>query len=703
MAVISKIRNQSGLLIGSIGVAMLLFVVGGDFLGSGGSFFSQPDNNVGAISDNSISYEYFEQRVAMEINSLYGNQSIDDNTKTQVRDRVWNQLVQELVIDKEYDKLGVNVTPDELYNAIKNNDPVLRSYFSDPQTGQVIEQFANPATGGLDSEKVLAYIKQLNANGQGAAFIPVEQAIKNNRLNTKYNNLIKSGIITTTVEANADYLNSNKKVDFSFVVKEYALIDESEISYDDSDLKAYYNAHKAEDAYQNQFDSRSIDYVVWEVTPSENDIARMNEEMNRLKEAFAASTSDTLFVIENTENPNDPGLIRYYTSGQLPYAVDTTIFNAEVGTVIGPIVNGNQYSLYKKLAEKVGADSVRASHILLPYNGTDSAAVNAKGDSLLRAAKGGADFADLAREFSTDQGSAANGGDLNWFTEGQMVAPFNDACFNGNKGDYTTAVSQFGLHIIYIADKTAPKEKVLAAAVKLTLEPGNKTYDMVFNQASEFSISNNNAESFKTAANEFGMRKADNIKEDDEFLAGFESPRTLIRWIYDAEVGDISEPFELGNKYVVAHLNAINEKGTLSFEAVKELVKEEVIKEKKAEYVANLVNGKSLEEAASALGVQVEKAPVFNFASYAIPGQGTEQKVIGETMGLNEGETSGAIVGDKGVFVTRVDKVYEAPEKTDFTDIKTRKNNSLASRTNFEVNKALKEVANITDNRSKFY
>lgn len=709
MAIITKIRNQSALLIGAIGIAMLLFIVGGDFLTSG-SFF-RGEANIGEIAGDNISYRDFEERLEREIIQGYGDALIDENTREQARQSLWNMLIHEKVMFREYDKLGLAVSPEELFYQIKTNEPSQRllRYFTDPQTGRVIEYFANPQTGSLDPERVVGYLQQLITNQQMDRWLPIEKDIKIDRQNTKFFNLIKKGLYVTSKEAENDFISKNKKVTFRYVAKNYESVEDSSIALSDKEIKDYYDEHKMDPQYQQKETVRSIQYIVFEAIPSEQDKEFIKNSLLELKDKFQSATDDSLFVRENADTRDN---IKYYSGGSFPAGVDTIIFNADSGSVIGPYLeadNSSEGNGYYKLAKISGikyvSDSVNARHILIKIADGDTAKALAKADSLKKIIKAKKNFPEMAKQFSEDFGSAQDGGNLNWFTEGMMVKPFNDACFEGNIGDLPVVTSQFGVHLIEILDKTKPVKKALVAIVDRKIEPGKKTVEEAYNKASAFSINNNTAEKFKSEGNVLGIRQADNLKEGDKLIGGLDNPREIIRWAYTKEAGDVSQVFELGEKFVVAHLTDIKEEGTLPLESVKDMVKSELIKEKKAEqFISQMKGFSNVDELARSFNAKVETATDITFASNAIPGIGPEKELIGKVFTLKQGDMSLPIKGTKGVFVVVIDNITEA--STQGADLKPNTeqlSRNVQSRVDYEVFNAMQKSANIKDNRGKFY
>lgn len=702
MAVIGKIRKRSGLLIGVIGVAMVLFVAS-DLLNSGGGSFNQRDTTIGEINGISISYEEFEARVAQAASG----QSISGDQLEQVRERVWNQMIQEYVIDKQYEKLGISVVSEEVFDQIKNNsrNPILTQYFTNPQTGKIYEQFQDPQTGGLSSQSVMYYIKNVLNSEQKETWIPVEEALRQEARSSKYATLLKQGVLGTSVEAEQRASAETNKLDVSIVSFSYSDISDEDLSYDESNLKSYYNEHKSEKKFQQDETTRSVKILTYVVEPSEDDYLNAQNQVQGLIPAFSDAEDDTLFVLQNSDDPQNAfrGISRY----EMTPLIDSLLFAGNEDTVIGPFEEEKAFKLYKKLGTKMVSDSVKARHILLSVKDGDTALVKARIDSIMGQIENGVSFESLAEEFSEDLGSARNGGDLGYFTQGVMVPEFNDACFNGNVGDRPIVLSQFGYHLIEITDKTKEKEKVMVAMVSRKIEPSNSTFDRVYNEASEFSINNNTLELVESAIQNDGSVAFEDfsfVKEGDKTLGTLENPRQVIRWAYENEVGDVSEPFEMGNSFVIAVLTSIKNKGTLPFNEVKDLVEQDFKKEAKAKIIVDKLGGASdLEGASSAWGKDVIQSTEVGFNAFAIPEIGPEPKVLGVAFGLPEGQVSEPIQGENGVYLIKVNAaaVDQAPQ--DLELFKQQIARDFASKVDYQVYETLKESGNVEDKRSKFY
>ena len=708
MAIISKIRRQSVLLLVVVGLAMVLFILG-DILSSGSGFFAQQDNKVGVINGKEIDYIEFNMRVEQYISQNMAGQPVNEETRDQVRAQVWNQYVDEYLFEPLYNDLGIAVSDDELIDIIRNNpkDPTLTRYFSNQQ-GAIIEQFRDPMTGGLNGQAVIEYLKggvySENEQAQQArsSWESFKEGWRTNLKAQKLNTLLKKGMYVTSMEAKESYVAKNTNIDLSYVAQLYDAMPDSAISFDDSDLQAYYNEHKNEDQYQQKETTRSIEYVVFDIVPSAADIQATKQTLAELKPAFEQTNDDTLFVTENAETPFN---IRYYTDGSFPEDVDSLIFNSNKGDVFGPYREGESFKLAKVMGSKTAPDSVQARHILIRAENGDTASASATADSLKAVIQANNNFAELAKEFSTDPGSAQNGGDLGYFTDGAMVPAFNEACFSGSIGDMPVVTTQFGVHLIEITDQTADKEKKLVGIVDAQIEPSDKTYEKAYNDANNFYINNDSPEAFRENGENIGIRTAPNIRLNDRTLGGFENPREIITWTYNNEVGTVSEPFTLSDQYVIALLTEVKEKGTLPLETVRSQVELEVIKQKKAAVLTERMQGQTdLSALATNLGTQIQQVAGMSFNDFSVRGLGNEPKVQGIAFTLEQGQVSIPIEGNRGVYVIRIDNKVEAA--TDAIPLMAEKQqiaSQAGQRIDFQVQTVLRDHSGVEDLRGKFY
>lgn len=697
MAVITRIRKRVGLLIGFVGVSMILFILG-DLVTSNSGLLQGNSDVVGVIGDEKVHYQEYNRRVETltenyKINTK--NENVDQNTQDMLREQAWGMFVTDNTTGKEIKKLGLTCSAGELYDMCVGTNP----------HPQIKQAFTDPKTGVFDPANVIKFLKDLpnrdeNTQRQWKTF---EDAIADERIATKYKDLIKAGLFVTGEEAKRNFEEAQKNASIRFARLDLNTIPDSSVKVEDSDLSSYYNANQQK--YKQAETIRKVEYITFDVNPSPEDRAAVLASIQNLGKEYAAATDNLSFVSQNTDGAVDT---TYHAKGTLPVMVDTALFNAAIGTIVGPYEEGNSVKVSKLTGEKVVSDSVKARHILINIMDGDSTKAMATADSLKNAVKKGAKFADLAMMFSKDQGSAIKGGDLGWFRQGMMVPSFNDACFNGKKGDMPIVTSQFGIHLIEILDKSAGSKQVQVLTLERKIEPSQRTYDAAYNKANEFASKNSTGEAFDSAIVKQGLNKriADNIRENDKNIPGLDQPRELVRWAYTAKKGELSKIFTFGDKYVMAHLVGIKEKGTLPLDEVKDAVTVEARKIKKAQMLLDKFNAAGsgdVDAIAQKLNVTATDADNVNFANSYIPGMGNEPAMVGTIFAMKAGQTSKPIKGENSVAVIMVKSFTTPPATTDYSANIKQLQDQRKSRSDYEVQNTLKEKANIADNRAKFY
>ncbi len=694
--VIGKIREQSTLLLLIIGGAMLAFILG-DLLNSGGFLLNGSPTEVGEIAGNTIDGRAFEAKVQESIENYKtqtGQSTIDNATTDQLREQTWQQMVRDFVLGEELDATGVRVSAEELYDLVQGNNP----------HPQVLQAFTNPETGQFDQAQVISFLKRMETDEDlKKRWIAFEKDIAKLRRNEKYNNLVKKGLYVTKAEAEGDYLAKNQSSAIKYVLKRYASVADSTVEVSDSDIKKYYNTHKSK---YEQKASRDVEFVIFQVNPSNEDFEKVKNWADRLKPEFAATENDTLLVNRESDVRFNA---RWLAKGELGGNIDSLMFSAEKGYVEGPYLEGKTYRLAKLVGVKMSPDSVTARHILIKpetYGSVEKAKTTA--DSLKEVISNGGDFATLAKQLSEDPGSGAQGGDLGWFKEGQMVPSFNNACFDGDKGDLVVVESQFGYHIIEVVDQKGNTEKRAVTFIDRAVEPSTKTFQVVYGSADEFARSITSLASFDQEIANRGLNKriASSLKENDKTIAGLENPRELIRWAYKAEKEDVSEVFELGNTFVVAALTAVREEGFTALDEIKEELEAGAIKEKKAakfmeEFEA--ARAGDIQTIADNMNLPLELKDNILFSAAAVSGLGREPALLGTVGGMETGDISKPIKGGQGVYVVYLESRADAPAQADYRTNASILNSSLSSRVDYEVFEALKEKADIVDNRAKFF
>ncbi len=700
MSILQKIREKTYLALIFVGLGIALFVI------DPSSIFSSSqrgETHVGVIAGEKIEGQDFELKVQEAIENYkanYQQANLDEATKEAIRNQTWEQQIQEIVMGSQHEELGLTVSAEELFDMIQGPNP----------SQQVRQAFGNPQTGEFNPGNVIAFLKRMDEDETGDTkkrWLAFERDLKKQQVYTKYNTLVKKGLYITTAEAKADNSAKNKQATIRFVAKRYAASTDTTVAVTDSEIKAYYAANNFKEQYKQE-EAVDLKYVAFDIKPSDEDNAAAKQWIDKTTEEFKLTDNDTLFININSDKPYSA---MWYAETALPPSADT-LKKAAVGTIAGPYLDGASWKVSKLLGTKMAVDSVKARHILLKVEGGKTAdQVKATADSLKKVIKSKNNFSDLAKAISTDAGSGAQGGDLGWFKEGVMVPEFNDACFNGKKGDMPIVVSQFGVHLIEITDRSKEGRRLNIGTVERLTEPSDKTFQNIYSKASDFSTKNRTLEAFEAAATAAGynVRIAPNVKPMESKVAGLENPRPLIQWAYNtAKKGDVSEVYEVGSKYVVVVLAEKYEKGVKPLETIKEELEAEVRKEKKAEqfikeFEAALAGSPAADALAAKMNTAVETAQNVVFSAGSIPGMGKEPEVLGTVSALKAAAVSKPIKGLSGVYVVYVDNVTEAPEVTDFVPAKKQLVQTLSSRADYEVYEALKDKAEVKDNRVKFY
>lgn len=696
MAVIEKIRGKAGLLIGFVGFSLAAFILG-DFFSTKNGFMSGSDSTVGEIKGKKINIRDFEERVQTQVDNYKlqsSKESVDQNTMEQLREQTWNQMVNELIMNPQYEKLGLTCSPKELLDMVqgKNPHPQIKQAFTDPKTG-----IFNPSN-------VINFLKNMDNDATGKTrqqWVLFENAIREEKIQQKYYNLIKQGMYVSKAEAKDDFFARNKTANVRYLTLPYSSIIDSTIEVSDAELKTLYNATMKK---YKQEASSNIDYVTFEITPSDVDRQAAMFAITQLADTFRTTDNDSVFVVLNSDLPFNAS---FNKKGSLPFNIDSIMFSSPLGFVVGPYEENGAFRLAKLSAIKMMPDSVKASHILLKLDGAAKDVVMARADSIKNALKAGADFVALSNQYSTDEGSKIKGGDLGWFTPGMMVAEFNDACFQGNKGDYTIVQSQFGVHIIHITDQGKPSRQIRIAYVDKKIEPSSKTYQTVYSKANEFASKNLTAAAFDKAIIDQKLTKISepNIMENARQVGPMENSRELVRWSFKAEIGEVSKAFEFGNRFVVAKLNDRKEKGFSTIEQIKDQLTAEVRRDKKAKMLIEKLSkaGSSLESASAAVAQPVQSAPNVSFVSPMLGNSGMEAFVVGYFMAMKAGATSAPLKGLNGVYMVQVESFSDVKEPSDLKEASKQLRSQLQSRSQYESYNALREKAGIVDKRSKFY
>jgi peptidyl-prolyl cis-trans isomerase D len=707
MAIIGKIRNRLGGIIAVfIGLALALFILE-TALNSNSSLLRGNKDIVGVIDGEKIHYRDFESRVDETVTNykLQTNQAnVDDNTMYSLRDQAWNQLISEQINGSEYRKLGLTVSPDELKDMFIGREPI----------PEIKQAFTNPQTGTFDPASVKTYIENLDQVAEGeqqgerrARWVAFERAAKDNRLQTKYQNLISHAMYIPKWQAEADYNEKNTRAAVQFVMVPYTTISDSIVKVTDAELQEYLNKNK--ERFKQQ-ESRSIDYVIFSVKPSQEDTARVKKDIEEIYSSLIASPSDTNLVKLNSDNGLDKF---YYKKDNVSSAfVQDTIFKVPVGTVIGPYFEDGAYRLAKLMDRREVADSVKARHILIRVEpGADTVAARKKIDSIYSAYLAGTGFDSLALRFSQDQGSAPNGGDIGYYTQGQSVKNFNKFLFfDGKPGETKVVRTEFGYHLVQIVDAKNIAPAAQVDFITRPVEPSSTTDKIIFDQATLFASSNSTQEQLIKSAEDQKLNKqtAPSVQKNAYQLPGVNNARDVVKWAFQASKGEVSPVFSLGDSYVAAVVTGIKEEGTMTLEDARPQLETAVKKDKKATQIISQLSAEgalnaTLESIGTKYNQPVKTSAAVSFSNAYAEALGYEPKVIGSVFTLKENSISKPIQGEQGVFVVSVQSLVKPQPVADYNSFSAQLLSSLQPRLQYGLVEALKKSIKIEDDRYLFF
>lgn len=682
MAMIEKIRNQRGLLIVVLGIGMLGFLVPFDAVialtGQGAA------RNVGSVNGSSISGQ--EYQIAVQNRRSLGF------TGDGLTNEVWNDLTTDLVLADEFSNAGIVVSDKEYQEML----------FGDIDSGYMSRAFYSNA----DNKRTWVdnFTQMLTTPRGQQNFLRYKDVIVSKRKREKFDALVNRGVYANSLEGKYEYLNGNRQAEFKYVVKLFKNIPDSSVNVSDSDVRAYYNAHKSDKEFE-QSEGRDVTLIKIPVGASVEDLDAVNSELAEIKEAWSDIEDKKAFA-----EADESGLITTLRPAQVETNIDeSSFFDVKVGSMVGPYSKGDKMIIANVLSRSMVPDTAASvRHILLQAkdvkDSEEMAKLNAKADSLVKIIKSGQDFGGLAARYSDDPGSKSNGGVYDFFPKGQMVPPFNDFSFNKRIGTIGSVETSYGVHVIEVLDRRYKIEEAEVAMITRQLGASEATKRDAYSAANEFAIEYSNKEDLVAAAEEAGYTTSEavNVIRAAQTLSGIRDARELVGWIYSAEEGEISHPIIADKTYIVAVVDLIKEDGEPSFEAVEDKMIEGATKEAKAELYAELMDGNNLEEIASNIGGSVRTAFKANMKTSAISGSGSgaEPVVVGSAFSIPIGNMSNPIVGDNGVWVIAPQEITEPEEKTDFLEEQTQLVTRAQGGLSIAVTNAMVESSNVEDNRN---
>tara|TARA_B100001248_G_scaffold111407_1_gene83269 strand:+ start:2431 stop:4578 length:2148 start_codon:yes stop_codon:yes gene_type:complete len=715
MAVLNKIRQRSIFLIIVIALALFSFVIGDIFNNLDSS--SAADSAIATINGVDIERNEFMTKV-----ENIQRQSNGSMTNTQAMNRAWNNEVRAKVMQSQYDALGLSVERDYMRSLLEQN---LGSF----------EEFKNEA-GLFDQDKLNEFIANLKAIAPetttlGGSVIDYkswtnfEQNVAISGVQQAYFNMVKSGITGTLTEGELDYQLENDKVDLKYVQIPYSSIADSTITVKSSEIKAYMKRFPKK--YEVKA-SRDLVFVEFKEEASLEDEQAIKADLSALisdREEFneAANATQTIVGFKNTKD--NASFVNSYSVDNFndnyvfksAFASDQAdkICGLKESEIYGPYKESGFYKLSKMVSLKRIPDSVKVRHILTPFVGSTradasvtktEAEAKTTADSIYKVLKRNRSKFKSLLSLSSDKVSNEKDGVIEFAYTAGFAPEFKAYSFENPKGSLGVVRTDFGYHVIEILGQGTLQQAYKVATISQAIEPSIETVDEVFKNKSKFEIAVADAD-FETVAAEsnYEVRSVSSVKELDENIPGLGAQRAIVRWAFEdsSSEGDFKSFNTTAGGFVVVKLTGVNSAGLMSSESGSVTALPEIRKEKKAEIIKARISATTLDEIATAEDQTIKTAVAVNMKNPTLSGAGREPLVIGTAFGLEEGATSGLISGNSGVYAVQVTKVTAAAALPSYQAAANRVGKAKENAVNTQLYNALKDAAEIEDNRAVFY
>ncbi|MFZ2284185.1 MAG: peptidylprolyl isomerase [Lutibacter sp.] len=720
MAILSKIRDRSMFLILIVGLALFAFVLDPSSIQQ--FFSSTKANSIGEVNGENIDREEFAKLV-----ENYKSQSGGRVSQMQAVNAVWNNLVGEKIFQTQLEEAGIVVGEKDIWDAMVALPEIQNSPL-----------FQNEA-GLFNEEKLKEYIANMKADAEAGNnqawlnWLETEKSIKQNLERQAYTSLVSAGLGASLKEGERDYLYQNTKIDAQFVYVPYTTIDDNAAKVSKEEIQEY--LEKNSKRFKSEA-TRSIDYVKFDIEPSKEDDETSRMEVanfinDREEFSSAANAKVQISGLKNasnyeaflSDNRSDLALDNgYYYKNQLPAAVADTIFGGSVGDIVGPYKDNGYYKISKIVDFAQLPDSVKSSHILVPYAGAvRSASLKSKEDAkktadsifaLVKSDK--TKYTEIADQINTD-GTKGKGGDIGWIRKDQAFSAsfdkdFANYIYKNPAGSMAVVETAFGFHVIRIDEQKKSEKAVKLASFARLINPSEVTENTIFEKAETLAANLENGQKLEDLAKKenYAIQTAQNLKVLDENIPGLNEQRPIVLWAFakERELGD-SKRFDVdiaGKRgYVVVVLKAKTEKDGLVVSAdILSKIQPELINKKKATMIKAKIKGTTLEEIAKNASTTVNASSNVTLQNPLLSGVGNEPSVVGAMSTIKLNEVSKPIDGAMGVFVVKVVK-RDTPVKLDnYEMFRNRIIDNLKARS-FQLFQVLEETAEIKDYRGDYY
>ncbi len=693
MAVLEKIRVKFGLVISIIiALALLSFIIDPSTLESAlNSMSSKYD--VGQIAGKNISYTDFQEEVEKytQINEmLSGSSAQSEQTQKQIRNSAWQGLLDKYMFVKNAKAAGITVGAAEMYDLVMGDN--LSTLVS--QNPVFLDE-----SGNFSPAQVQAFVSNVKSDQSGQLqtyWTYLQNLVLNQQFYQKYGALFTASSIENALQVKNDLEAGNTTADVEYCLAHYPMTQDSTVTVSSDEIRKYYKAHKN---FFKQSASRDVEYVVFEVVPSDDDIAETSLAMDQVYEEFSTTDNMKTFLLKNSERQISE---YWYKDGELNTInseLNTQIFEGRKVTQV--VKSGNSFYAARETASAMVPDSVFVKHILLSGTGAQKTA-----DSLVTVlSKKGTSFSNIASAYSLDQNSAADGelGSIGWMTQTYMIPGF-ESVMTAAVGKPFVLKTQYGTHVVLVSDRTKPVAKKQVAILEKTALASKETFNRYYAEANTFAtLTNGSYEGYRKAVDSTKVYSHSlKVTEATSAYGAVDQAKEVTRWIFDNKAGKASDIITVNNNYFfITAVKAIHKEGYAPVKEVASSIQDKLyadkVQAKKLEEVAAKVAGASdINAAATALGVSVERNEGLSLAATTV-----DPAILGAAAVAADGEVYGPVSGSMGAYVVSVANRQTGSFVTE-DDVR----NTASQKAQYmsqAILSVMSDYDNVKDNRERFY
>lgn len=712
MATLEKLRSKAGCLIAAVGLGMVAFILG-DLITGGSALWRDSKMTAFSVNGKKVRIEDYQQRVnSMNEQMRNQGQSLNSDQTVQLNNQIFGTLVTNMVLHDETDKIGMSISPAETFDLIQGQkiSPIIRQQFTDPETGE------------FNRAQLLSFLKQLGTDQEYSPeqqsqidmmrhmWADTETQVRDLRLQEKYLGLLSKAVVTNKLEV-ARETEYNKTIqDLAYVGRHTYALPDSAVTVSDSEIKAYYNAHKD---YFRTDAGAVVDVIYASINPSEEDYAAAEDDIRSAREELISGKDPALVLSDYSDVPYTDAFIteKDINTPSMPTEMAQFITTAEVGSVSEVIPEGKSYLVAKVIDRKRAPEALLVSHIVLAPAGTPNAPAVDK-DSLLTAIKTAPEtFATAAQTYSLDRNSSAKGGEIGWLTEpmaaGYIDEDFADAIYSAKVGEPFAYTSKYGDHIILVSEAKPDVDKFKVALAAKEVSASTKTQTAIYNDLSNFLTSTDAADLTQAALNAGYQVLTDQHVSSSQpsIIPAVRNSRDIVVWAMQNKEGAISPIKEADEKYVVTKVTKKYKEGFMPIDAVKDQLAAVLANEKKADLLYDQMvseDHSSLETYAGAIGESADSLFFVKYSTTRLETIGTEP-AINAAASVLQPNTVTPVKGLNGAYLVTVLSREDDPQASDATTIKTSLERSLQGMIRSVALQTVVGKAKISDNRYTFF